>query len=463
MGTISEFLSLSGTKADTNETETLAPIQPADDPSTFSNGLFNLKTSAGVGRDNEVLRTILVDTTKQLSVIDDLTAGFRELITPLSSLLRTLEEEKAGSVRTKGALAALRATHDAMLDDFQRLEQRHADREIENGQLRHKLESVLAQVKDLESENGQLNSDVAGERAAIATVQSQLNEETSNARALTEENKTLADRADALEQKAAALEIKASGARQSLATLESEKANLEPVLERTLVESSRLSRQLTESEKVLSDARSKFAQMKRRLGATEAQRIKMAAAYSMATERLQIETQALSAKVDALQSHSDAVNKLLATTRQGLVARAEEMRLVEAKLFEAEAARSKAEKQLEKWAAVADGWEQNVAKLQQDNTELTEKAGVTTETLTTSEGWIIHAKGRIKSLTDEIEKVRADTAAGRAKFDEDVVQLRATLEHERCERSLAEGALQTIRRDYARLQAQMAQERALRR
>ena len=183
----------------------------------------------------------------------------------------------------------------------------------------------------------------------------------------------------------------------------------------------------------------------------------------MATERTQTETQALSAKVDALQLQSDAIDKHLGTTRQSLVARAEEIRLVEAKLFEADIARSKAERTLEKSAAVAVGWNQQVEKLQQINSGLTEKCRATAETLTTSGGWLLHAKEKIKSLTGEIENLQTDIAASRARFDDDVVQLRATLEHERCERSLAEGALQTIRRDYARLQGQIAQERALRR
>jgi hypothetical protein len=43
------------------------------------------------------------------------------------------------------------------------------------------------------------------------------------------------------------------------------------------------------------------------------------------------------------------------------------------------------------------------------------------------------------------------------------VQLNATIEHERSERALAEGALETTRADYARIQRQMSQERSTRR
>jgi len=122
-----------------------------------------------------------------------------------------------------------------------------------------------------------------------------------------------------------------------------------------------------------------------------------------------------------------------------------------------------AEKKSEKHAAVVEGWEQQAKKLEQVNAELTERCRVMTETLATSEGWLVHAKEKIKSLSGQVEQFQMDASASRNKFEEDFVQLNATIEHERAERTLAEGALETIRGDYARLQGQMAQERSLRR
>jgi crescentin len=203
--------------------------------------------------------------------------------------------------------------------------------------------------------------------------------------------------------------------------------------------------------------------VKRRLGAVEAQRIKIAAACEMANERRQKETKALISKIDALQVLSDGIDEQLVATRQSLVARSQEIRTVDSKLAEAHAARSKAEKMLEKKAAGAESWGQQVAKLEEINSKLTEKCRVTTDTLSTSEGWFLSAKDKIASLTDELKRLQENNAANDAKFSEDAVQLAATLEHERCQRALAEGALETVRRDYARLQEQIAKERGLRR
>ena len=69
----------------------------------------------------------------------------------------------------------------------------------------------------------------------------------------------------------------------------------------------------------------------------------------------------------------------------------------------------------------------------------------------------------IKALTTQVEQIQSEADANRAKTEDDIVQLNATIEHERAERALAEGALETARSDYARVQQQMAQERATRR
>jgi hypothetical protein len=74
--------------------------------------------------------------------------------------------------------------------------------------------------------------------------------------------------------------------------------------------------------------------------------------------------------------------------------------MVEARVSEANASRIKAEKKLEKNAAIAESWAQQVAKLQRLGTELADKCRATTEMLATSEGWLIHAKEKIKSPPD---------------------------------------------------------------
>ena len=63
------------------------------------------------------------------------------------------------------------------------------------------------------------------------------------------------------------MEAEIAHARERLSLLENDKDTLQAVLDRTLAESSRLSRQLADSESALSNAGSRLRQMEGRLAA----------------------------------------------------------------------------------------------------------------------------------------------------------------------------------------------------
>jgi len=467
MGTVSDLLSLAGAKSKSDAFPAQTPIQPSAEPpaplAPLDKPLSLADVGARIGEDNEVLRNLLMDTTHHLSALDDLKETFNRLVEPLNNTLTSLEQERADNASARGALAALRSSHETLRGDYQRLERRSSEMDGDNERLRQDLESALSHARDLEADRAKLSSEIAGGRAAMAMIVKQLGDETGHVRALTEEKKHLTELVEISDKRAAALEAEVAQTCERLSLLGSAKDNLQAALDRTLEESSRMARQLAETETALSDTRGRLEQTEHSLSLAEADRAKLAAACDESNERRQSEVYALGLKLDALRSHSDAAEKLLATARQSLVARSEEIRVAEARLLEANVGRSKAEKKSEKHAAVVEGWEQQAKKLEQVNAELTERCRVMTETLATSEGWLVHAKEKIKSLSGQVEQFQMDASASRNKFEEDFVQLNATIEHERAERTLAEGALETIRGDYARLQGQMAQERSLRR
>jgi chromosome segregation ATPase len=280
---------------------------------------------------------------------------------------------------------------------------------------------------------------------------------------LSEEKKLLTERSDISDRRIVGLEAEIAHARERLSLLENDKDTLQAALDRTLAESSRLSRQLAESDSALSDSRSRLRQMEGSLSAAESERNNLAAACADANERRQSEVHALGLKLDALRSRSDAAEKLAAGVRQSLVERTEAMRTAEAKLLEVIVARGEAEKKVEHLAVVSSGWEQQTKKLELEVAALAERCKLLSETLTANESSLVHANEKIRSLSGHVERLQQDAAAHRAETEEHIVQLNATIEHERCERALAEGALETTRADYARIQRQMSQERSTRR
>ena len=459
MRTVSDFLWLAGVSTFTGLT---AKPRVSDRPANRDQAAF-ADLGERIGEDNEVLRNLLIDTGHQLTAVDDLKATFGKLVDPLNNLLVTLEQEKADIASSRGALAAIRASHDTLRSDHQSLEKKSAELKGSNERLSRDLDAALKNGRDLVDEKVKLSSELAAERVAMAVLVKQLGEEANTVRRLREEKGLLAERADGSDKRLLGLESKVAHARERVLLLESDKDALQAALDKTLIESSRTSRHLAETESAFAESRGRVQQIESSLATVEAERNKLATACDEANERRQSEVFALGLKLDALQSRSDATEKLLGDARQGLVARNEEFRLADAKLSEAAVARSEANKQAERLAVASEAFEQQTKKLEQESASLTARCKALSEALAANDGSLVHAKEEIKSLSSRLEKLQSETADDRAKFEEDIVQLNATVEHERAERALAEGALETARSDYARIQRQIAEERAVRR
>jgi crescentin len=463
MGTVSDLLGLAGAKSTPDASPGRAAEQKSADHPASRDKMTFADLGARIGEDNEALRNLLIDTSHQLSTIDDLKDTFGKLVDPLSNLLTTLEQERADNAGSQGALAAIRASHEMLRAEFRALEKRSSELEGDNERLGRDLESAQQNARALEEEKAKLNGEVSAARGAMVMLVKQLGEEAGNAWLLSEEKKLLAERSDTSDRRIVGLEAEIVDARERLSLLENDKDTLQAALDRTLAESSRLSRQLTESESALSDARSRLRQMEGSLAAAESERNNLAAACADANERRQSEVHALELKLDALCSRSDAAEKLVAGVRQSLVERTEAMRSAEAKLLEVILARGEAEQKVEHLAVVSSGWEQQAKQLELEVAAVTERCEMLSETLTANESSLTHASEKIRSLTGHVERLQLDAAADRTETEEHIVQLNATIEHERCERALAEGALETTRADYARIQRQMSQERSTRR
>jgi hypothetical protein len=74
---------------------------------------------------------------------------------------------------------------------------------------------------------------------------------------------------------------------------------------------------------------------------------------------------------------------------------------------------------------------------------------------------LAHAEQKIKSLTDRVDQLEHDARTYRAKTVKRIDDLNETLQRERVEFAVAQGALETNRRDYARLQRGLSAEQAV--
>src|SRR5258708_3790670 len=357
MGTVSDLRGFAGAKSTPDASPAPAPEQKSADQTANRDKMTFADLGARIGEDNEALRDLLIDTSHQLSTIDDLKDTFGKLVDPLSNLLTTLEQERADNAGSQGALAAIRTSHEMLRAEFQALEKKSSELAGDNERLARDLASVQQNARALEEEKAKLNGEVAAARGAMTMLVKQLGEEAADVRLLSEENKRLAERSDTSDRRIVGLEAEIAHARERLSLLENDKVPLQAALDRTLAESSRLSRQLTESESALSDSRSRLRQTEGSLAAAESERT-------------------------------------------------EAMRAVEARLLEVILARGEAEQEVEHLAVVGSSWEQQAKKLELDVAALTECCQMLSETLTANESSLTHANEKIRSLTGHVERLQ---------------------------------------------------------
>jgi crescentin len=279
-----------------------------------------------------------------------------------------------------------------------------------------------------------------------------LAQEAANSRALSEANQILVDHANSADKRIVELQADTAQTREKLLLLENDKRSLQTALDQTLAETSRLSRRLTESENALTAARARLEQMDISLAAAENERATLATARDEANERHQSETYALNLRLEALRSRAATAEQLLAEVRQTLVGRTEDIRVLERKVVEANIARTNTEKTVERLTGARDALDVKTRDLEQTRTSLMERSSNLAESLKARETSLAHAEQKIKSLTDRMAEIGAEADAYRAKAERRIDELSASLQRERVELAVAQGALETTRRDYARLQ-----------
>jgi len=453
MRTISDFLARKGVASTSFPSSASAKILPSGAEERSEPTFADI--GARVGEDNETLRNLLIDTDRRIGALDDLKEAFRNLVEPIGSSLRALEQEKTENFGLRNALTELRSGHESLRNEYGLLEKRAAELETAGEDLRRELALVQQTARGLEADKAELASEIVAARAEIANLESQLAQEAANGRALGEANQILVDHAGSADKRIVELQAETAQIRENLLLLENDKRSLQTALDQTLAENSRLSRRLTESENALTAARARLEQLDISLAAAENERATLATARDEANERHQSETRALNLRLEALRSRAATAEKLLSEVRQSLVAQTEEIRVLERKAVDATIARNGTEKVVERLTAARDVLDVKARELEQSRASLQERCSGLAETLKARETALAHAEQKIKALSDRVAEIEVDAGAYRAKAERRIEELNASLQRERVELAVAQGTLETTRRDYARLQRDM--------
>lgn len=408
-----------------------------------------------MGEENEVLRNLLTDTGRKISELDDLKEAFDKLVAPFNSTLRALEQEKSQTVSLSGMLAEARTSYETLRTEFYQVERRATAFEAEVERLREDLELSRETSRALESTRLELTDEINARNAQIAELDRQLAHESTQRRAVGEARRALQEQFDIAEKRMIGLEGELAAAREKLALLEDEKRSLQIAIDQALNETGRLTRRLTESENTLTATRAQLGKVEASFAEAYAERGRLGAALDEAKEQHLTERSSLNMRLDALQSRAATAERLLSEARQNLIARTEEVRAFDRKSVEATIARNNSEKRLAQIEAQHEGRERQIKEHEQARAALTERNNALTKTLKARDTALARAEEKIAALTERNGHLEADIQIIRTNIEKRVEDLNSTLQRERMERAVVDGALEAARKDNSRLQGEV--------
>lgn len=431
-----------------------ATAAPTDNPLELDEELFTAH-GAQMGGENEQLRNLLIDASAKVGELDTVKAAVCKLVDPVSKALRAFEAEKSERVGLQTVLNNTRTAYGKLRNELTELEKRAAASEKECNALRQDLASTQMLLRTVEATKAEIAVDVAARKAQIADLEARLTQETGEAKVLREENRRQSERLTVTDKRIVALEADLNTTRQRLFMAEDEKRAQQASLEKSSAEAARLSRKLAETEASLATTQGRLRHVEANFTEVNAERARLVNALDEANERREHELTTQRMRFDTLQARATATEKLMVEAREHLIARAEEIRDYDRRNADLTMERDALQARIADVEAERMQRESQFQEVEQVRATLIERSTSLARAFTAKDATLARAEESIASLNDRIAALEAAQASERQTFEQAVEELTAALQREKMERAVAEGALESGRKDFARLMREL--------
>jgi crescentin len=415
---------------------------------------------AQLGGENESLRNLLLDANAKIGELDTIKSAVGKLVDPVSKALRAFEAEKSEKISLQTVLNNTRTAYGKLRNEVAELEKRAKFSEKECQALRQELTTTQNLLRTLEATKAEIAIDIAARRAQIVDLEARLAQETGEGKALREENRRLDERLSATDKRLAATESELNAARQRLLMLEDEKRAQEVSLNKISTEAARISRKLAETEASLTATQGRLRHVEGNFAELSTERARLTNALDDANERHEHELTTQRMRFDALQARAAASEKLLGEAREHLLARADEIRTYDRRAGELALERDALQARISELEAERIQRESEFTEVDQARATLMERSAALTRAYMAKEAALTRAEDTIAALNEQIAALEAARAAEKQATDQRIEELGASLRREQMQCSVVEGALETARKDFARL---MREAKALQR
>lgn len=422
----------------------------ADNPLEIDEELFST-LGAQIGGDNEALRNLLLDANAKIGELDIIKVAVGKLVDPVSKTLKAFEAEKSEKAGLQTVLNNTRAAYGKLRNEAAELEKKTAAAESECRALRQELTTTQNQLRTVEATKAEIAIDIAARRAQILDLEARLTQETGESNALREENSRLNERLATVSKRVNSLESEINGARQRLLMAEDEKRVQQAQLEKATADAARLARKLIEVETSLNAAQGRLRHVEANFVEANTERSRLTSALDEANERHGHELTSQRMRFEALQARAVATEKLLVEAREHLLAKAEEIREYDRYSREIANERDALHSRLTTLEAERIQRESEFKEVDQARATLMERSGSLARAYTAKEAALTRAEETISALKQRVGALEDAIAADKRTTEQQIEELNAALRREKLERSVVEGALETGRKDCARL------------
>jgi crescentin len=421
-----------------------------DNPLDIDEELFSA-LGAQIGGDNESLRNLMLDAHAKIGELDTIKAAVGKLVDPLGKTLRAFEAEKSEKIGLQTVLNTTRTAYGKLRNEAAELEKKATAADSECRALRQELTTTQNLLRTLETTKAEISIDIAARRAQIVDLEARLAQATGENNALRDDNHRLDERLAACQKRINTLESDLNGARQRLLMAEDEKRAQQTSLDKASAEGARLSRKLAETEASLSAAQSRLRHVEANFAEVNTERARLVSALDESAERHDHELTTQRMRFDALQARATATERLLVEAREHLLARAEEIRDFDRRAADIAIERDGLQARVSDLEAERITRESAFKELDQLRATLAERSGTLARAFTAKEAALARAEDTIGALNERVGVLENAAAAAQTNTEQQIEELSAAVRREKLERAVVEGALETGRKDFARL------------
>ena len=404
-----------------------------------------------LGHENETVRNLLIDAEHKIGELELIKNSIGKLVDPVSKTLRAYEETKNEKLSLQNVLNTTRVAQNKLREDLANAEKKARTLEAETLRLRDILASAQQTVAAHEKTKAEQLAELTARRTRIAELQRHVQAQGADLQQSRDENRRHVERVTASDRRMVQLESEARSAQQKAMQSLQECAAVQAALDKAHSELSLTGRRLTESDKTLAATQTRLKAVEASLTDAQADRQRLSAALDEANHKHLDAMNMQNSRFEALQARSNLTENLLEEARQSLTARADEIRSFERRVIESATAHNNIDEKVAQLQAVLAEREDQIREFEQSHSALHEHNQMLRHAVAARESVQDAAQQKIQEQADLVELLEKQLQAARSANEMQLDQLHAQLQREQLERNMAEGALESGRKDIARL------------